>query len=60
MPITTNIPWNTENAKLVKRPLYILTIAGVLEPFTTFRLEDVNVIWGGYGVAGYGTTGYGY
>ena len=45
---------------LVKRPLYILIIDGVFEPFTTFRAEDAQIVWGGYGIGGYGTTGYGY
>lgn len=60
MPIPTNSQWTIENAKLVKRPLYLLIIEGAAEPLTTFRLEDMAVVWGGYGVGGYGTNAYGY
>jgi hypothetical protein len=59
MAIMTNPNFDTKNAALQKRPLYVLLIEGVLDPLTTFRAEDVQVVWGGYGVAGYGTTGYG-
>jgi hypothetical protein len=59
MPITTNPNFDVANLKLQKRPLYVLQIDGVLDWLTTFRAEDVQVVWGGYGVAGYGTTGYG-
>jgi hypothetical protein len=59
MPIPTNTNFDVENAKLQKRPLYVLEIDGVLDWLTTFRPEEVQVVWGGYGVAGYGTTGYG-
>ena len=44
----------------MKRPLYIVIIDGVFDPLTTFRAEDEQITWGGYGVGGYGTTGYGY
>jgi hypothetical protein len=57
--IATNLSFDAKNQELSKRPLYIVTIEGVLEPLTTFRIEDANIVWGGYGVAGYGTTGYG-
>jgi len=60
MPIQTNPSFNTQNQQLVKQPLYIVSIDGMPEPLTTFRLDQVNVTWGGYGVSGYGTTGYGY
>lgn len=60
MPIATNPSFDTSNQQLVKRPLYIVSIEGLPEPLTTFRLDDQQVTWGGYGVAGYGTTGYGY
>ena len=59
MPIPTNSNFDTENLKLQKRPLYVLLIDGLLDALTTFRPEDVEVVWGGYGVGGYGTTGYG-
>jgi len=59
MPIPTNTSFATKNSELVKRPLYVLLIDGVLEPLTTFRAEEAQVVWGGYGVGGYGTTGYG-
>jgi hypothetical protein len=60
MPIPTNPPWTIENAKLVKRPLYLVIIEGVSEPLTTFRPDDTEVVWGGYGIGGYGINGYGY
>ena len=60
MPLTTNQTWNIENARLEKRPLYYLLIDGVMEPLTTFRADDAQITWGGYGMGGYGTTGYGY
>ncbi len=60
MPIPTNTSFDAKNQELSKRPLYLVFIEGVLEPLTTFRLEDTQVAWGGYGVGGYGTTGYGY
>ncbi len=59
MPIPTNPIFGTENQLLAKRPLYIVRIEGLPEPLTTFRFEDVQVTWGGYGIGGYGTTGYG-
>jgi hypothetical protein len=59
MSIATNPSFDTENQKLVKRPLYMLSIEGIAEPLTTFRLDDAQVTWGGYGIGGYGTTGYG-
>jgi len=58
--LMTNPDFDTANLALVKRPLYILIIDGVFEPFTTFRAEDAQIVWGGYGIGGYGTTGYGY
>ena len=60
MPLATNPPWNIENAKLEKRPLYVLVIENLLEPLTSFRPEEARITWGGYGIGGYGTTGYGY
>ena len=60
MPITTNSNFDEANLKGTKRPLYLLIIDGVFEPLTTFRADDAQVIWGGYGIGGYGTTGYGY
>lgn len=60
MPIPTNPSFGISNQKLVKQPLYALTIEGSVELLTTFRLQDLNVVLTGYGVAGYGTTGYGF
>lgn len=57
--IQTNTNFDTENVKPVKQPLYVLAIEGIVEPLTTFRLDAVQVTWGGYGIGGYGTTGYG-
>jgi hypothetical protein len=57
--ISTNLNFDAQNAALAKRPLYMLWIEGVLEPLTTFRVEDAQVTWGGYGIGGYGTAGYG-
>ncbi|MBZ5546206.1 MAG: hypothetical protein LAO07_21485 [Acidobacteriia bacterium] len=57
--LETNPNFDAPNLKLVKRPLYVLLIDGMLDALTTFRPEDVQVVWGGYGVGGYGTTGYG-
>jgi len=59
MPIITNPNFDTQNQQLIKRPLYLVSIDGLPEPLTTFRLDAVQVTWGGYGVGGYGTTGYG-
>ena len=60
MPILTNPQWNVENAKLQKRPLYVVAIENLPEWLTTFRSEDQQVILTGYGIGGYGTNGYGY
>jgi len=60
MPIPTNSNFDAKNLELTKRPLYLLTIEGVLEPLTTFRLEDVQITRYGYGIGGYGIMGYGY
>jgi hypothetical protein len=60
MPIPTNSNFDAKNLELTKRPLYLLTIEGVLEPLTTFRLEDVQITRHGYGIGGYGVMGYGY
>jgi hypothetical protein len=60
MPLSTNPQWELENAQLVKRPLYVLVIENLAGWLTTFRPEDAEVTWGGYGVWGYGTLGYGY
>ena len=60
MPIPTNSNFDAKNLELTKRPLYLLIIEGVLEPFTTFRLEDVQITRHGYGIGGYGVMGYGY
>ena len=60
MPIPTNSSFDAKNLELTKRPLYLLTIEGVLEPLTTFRLEDVQITRHGYGIGGYGVMGYGY
>jgi hypothetical protein len=59
MPIMTNPSFNAQNQQLVKRPLYLVSIEGLPEPLTTFRLDEVQVIWSGYGLNRYGTTGYG-
>ena len=59
MALETNPSFDTNNQELVKQPLYLLTIEGIAEPLTTFRLDAVQVTWGGYGIGGYGTTGYG-
>lgn len=58
--IVTNPNFDSANLDLQKRPLYLLIIDGVFEPLTTFRADDAQVIWGGYGIGGYGKTGYGY
>jgi len=60
MPVPTTPSFDLKNLELVKRPLYVVAIEGLPEPLTTFRLEDVQVVRGGYGMSGYGTTGYGY
>ena len=60
MPLAINSQWNVENAKLVKRPLYVVVIEDLPEALTTFRAEDQQVQSTGYGIGGYGTTGYGY
>ncbi len=60
MPIPTNLDFDAKNLELAKRPLYLLTIEGVLEPLTTFRLEDDQITRYGYGIGGYGVMGYGY
>ncbi len=60
MPIPTNPHFDVKNLELVKHPLYLLAIDGVLEVLTTFRLEDVAVIHYGYGIGGYGVMDYGY
>jgi len=57
--ISTNLNFDAQNAALMKRPLYMLWIEGVLDPLTTFRIEDAHVTWGGYGIGGYGTAPYG-
>lgn len=59
MAITTNPSFNANQQQLAKRPLYVVTIEGIAEPLTTFRLDAAQVTWGGYGIGGYGTTGYG-
>ena len=60
MAIQTNPSFDTNNAALVKRPLYVLVIEGIASPLTTFRPQDMQVAVSGYGMSGYGTTGYGY
>jgi hypothetical protein len=60
MALTTTTGWTSENAKLAKRPLYIVTIENVLAYLTTFRPEDMEVTQTGYGIGGYGINGYGY
>ena len=60
MPIPTNSNFDAKNLELTKRPLYLLTIEGVLEPLTTFRLEDGQITRYGYGIGGNGVMGYGY
>jgi hypothetical protein len=60
MPIATNASWEIENARPVKRPLYVLIIEHLPEALTTFRAEDQQVSFTGYGIGGYGTNGYGY
>lgn len=60
MPIITNPNWDVENAKPVKRPLYVVIVEDLPEALTTFRAEDEQVTLTGYGIGGYGTTGYGY
>ena len=60
MPIPTNSNWDIENARLAKRPLYVVIIENLPEALTTFRAEDQQVQSTGYGIGGYGTTGYGY
>lgn len=59
MPIPTNEGFQDKNLQLAKRPLYIVTIDGIFWPLLTFRPEDAQINWGGYGIGGHGTTGYG-
>ncbi len=60
MPLTTNPNWNVENAKLTKRPLYVVVMETIPEWLSTFRPEDMQVTLTGYGVGGYGLNGYGH
>jgi hypothetical protein len=60
MPLITNPAFDSSNAQLLKRPLYMLFIDGIAEPLTSFRYCDVNVTPSGYGLDGYGFSGYGY
>ncbi len=60
MPIVTNPSWNLANAKLAKRPLYIVVIEGFPSCLSSFRPDDQQVTLTGYGIGGYGVTGYGY
>lgn len=60
MPLTTKPKWNIENAKLQKRPLYVVVIQDMPEWLTTFRAEDMTITLTGYGIGGYGINGYGY
>lgn len=60
MAIQTNPDFDMKNREAAKRPLYLLVIDGLPEPLTTFRLDDAQVSWSGYGLSGYGTAGYGY
>jgi len=61
MPLTTTPPWNLENAKFVRRPLYLVVIEDLVEALSTFRVEDMEVVvLAGYGIGGYGINGYGY
>ena len=59
MAVNTNPSFNVQNLELAKRPLYMVSIDGLPEPLTTFRLDAVQVNLTGYGLSGYGTTGYG-
>ena len=58
--LSTNPNFEKANLQLVKRPLYLVIIDGVFDPLATFRADDAQITWGGYGIGGYGTTGYGY
>jgi len=60
MPLITNPAWRIENAKLQKRPLYIVVIERLPDWLTTFRPEDWEVVLTGYGIGGYGINGYGH
>lgn len=60
MPIVTNWSFAGKNLELSKRPLYLVLIEGLPEALATFRPEDAQVTFGGYGMGGYGTTAYGY
>lgn len=60
MPILTTPDWDLENAKLIKRPLYLVVIQDLAEALSTFRAEDMEVVVGGYGIGGYGINPYGY
>lgn len=61
MPLTTSPAWNVEHAKFVRRPLYLVVIADLVEALSTFRPEDMEVVLlTGYGIGGYGINGYGY
>jgi hypothetical protein len=41
--ITTNIPWDTKNALLAKKPIYVLTIGGQSIVFSTHRLAAEGI-----------------
>jgi hypothetical protein len=60
MPILTTPDWDRENVNLIKRPFYLVVIGDLVEALSTFRAEDMQVVWGGYGIGGYGINPYGY
>jgi hypothetical protein len=59
MAIVTNPSFDAQNLAPAKRPLYMVSIDGLPEPLTTFRLDAAQVVWSGYGLSGYGGSGYG-
>ena len=60
MAISTNATFDSKNAVLNKRPLYLLVIEGIPDTLTTFIFEEEEVAPTGYGMTGYGMASYGY
>jgi hypothetical protein len=60
MAIRSNTTFDSQNAALTKRPLYLVIIEGIPDVLTTFVVEDEGVTPTGYGMTGYGMAPYGY
>ncbi|HZP03131.1 MAG TPA: hypothetical protein VFD30_22980 [Terriglobia bacterium] len=60
MAIRSNTTFDSQNAALTKRPLYLVIIEGIPDVLTTFVAEDEGVSPTGYGMTGYGIAPYGY